>query len=251
MSESKEVTNWREQAAALAKEVRQEEQPDIVVMSLAGGMMSIMDTPVPNNEIEVVILKAASERTWYDRPFDPEDRSPPDCYAQKMGSDDPWNPTMVPAENVPNPPASTCAECPLSKLKSAPNGKGAACKLRRKIICASVSAASDPDAMARSQLMIINVPPTSGKNFNTYMQKLLSYEPHLPFGAITKISYVSSKKTLHEMKFDMVEQIQDDNILEAAFNRQQNVDGLLLVPYSYEQDEPEEEKSSSSKKRKY
>lgn len=226
------------------QEVKEEEQPAVVQLSLASGIMSIMEQQVPNNEIEVVILGVGTERALYDRPFDPDDKAPPDCYAQKLGNDDTFNPTMIPAENVPEPRSDTCANCDLSKMGSADRGKGPACKTRRRMVVAPASVVDNPGALGK-QLLLVNVPPTSGRNYSNYVNKIAS-QGLPPEGVITKISYKPSKKVMFEMHFDPVQPIENEEALAAIFTRAHEFTPLIVGGYSYEQ--PEGEEGSGSKK---
>jgi len=207
--------------------------------------MTIMDTPVPNNEIECVIVSVGVERTWYDRAYDPDDKSPPECYAQKMGNDDTFNPTMIPATNVPEPPAKSCAECDNSKMGSAKQGKGPACKTRRRIAVIPASHVNDPSKIG-TQVVLVSVPPTSGQNFSKHINGL-SAQGLPPEAAITKIKYGPSRKVMFEMTFEAVQPIEDEDFLRAIFPRVKGDEWgpLLLAGYSYE--EPEEEPANAGK----
>lgn len=238
----KEVVDWKAKMAARVQEVKDDEQPAVVQMSLAGGMMSILDQPLPNNEVDGVILLTGVERSWYDRPYDPSDKSPPDCYSQKLGTDDAFNPTMVPADNVPEPPAKTCAECPNSKMGSAPNGRGPACKTRRRMVVAPAGVVDRPDTLGK-QIMLVNVPPTSATNYSKYVNQLAASGVP-PEAVVTKIKYQPSKKTLHEMVFSPVDQIKSDDALSAIFGKAASFANLITAGYSYD----EESQAPGSKK---
>ena len=143
MAKSKEVAetgggalaDYKERLGAMAQDVVSEERPSTAVLSLAGGIMTYLDMPIEGNSLDVVVLAAGTERTFYDRPYNPDDRGPPDCYAQTTEAREG---NLIPASNVPEPPAASCAECPYSQWGSAkyPPGRGQACKLRRKLVCA-------------------------------------------------------------------------------------------------------------------
>lgn len=235
MSEGKGVVNWKERMAARVQEVKEDETPAVVSLKLASGIMSIMDQPVPNNQFEGVILKVGTERSYYARDYDPDDRSPPDCYSQILGNDDTFNPTTVPASNVPEPISDTCAECPMSKMGSASRGKGPACKTRRRLVVAPASVVDNPDSLGK-QLLLVNVPPTSGKAFSQYVNKLAANGVP-PEAAITKLKYGPDKKVMFSMSFDHVDNITDDAALMAIFSRADEFSGLITSGYNYEEEE--------------
>lgn len=249
MANGKELATWKEQMAARVQEVQEEEQPALSVLSLSSGMMQIGDAVVPNNKMDVVILAMGTERTFYDRPYDPDDKSPPECYSQKIGNDDTFNPTMVPADNVPEPVSDSCMSCPKSKMGSADAGRGPACKTRRKLICAPASVVGNAEALGK-QLLIVNVPPTSGKALTQYVQGLVG-QGLPPEAAITTISYGPDKKTMFAMKFDGVSPIQDDATLGAIFNRIEEFKPMVIQPYNYEFEEEEEAPAPKKGRKKY
>lgn len=245
MSEGKEVVNWNERLAGMAKEVAEQEQPDIVFLSLAGGMMSLLEQQLPGNKFEGVILTIGTERTWYDRPYDANDKGPPDCYSQIIGYDDTFNPNMVPADNVPHKPATNCADCPNSKLKSAPNGRGAACKTRRTLVMAP---ASIMEGNPIKQVLIVKVPPTSGKGFSGFVNGCTA-QGLPPQAVVTEIAYVQSKQTLYEMTFKPLKRIEDNAILSEIFTKAASFGPQLTSGFVYE--EPEAEPKAGGKKSKF
>jgi len=235
MSEGKEVVNWKERLAGMAKEVAEQEQPSIVYLSLAGGMMTVLDQQIPGDKMECVILAMGTERTLYDRPYDASDKSPPDCYSQKIGFDDTFKPTMTPADNVPQPRAERCEVCEFSKPKSAPNGRGPACKTRRTLVVAPVSIV---DGHPIKQVMIIKVPPTSGKGFSGFVNGC-SARGLPPQAMVVEVAYIKSKENLYEMTFKAVRPIEDNAVLTEIFDKASYYDPQLVGGYSYEEAEPE------------
>jgi hypothetical protein len=247
MTETKNLpADWKSHAANRVAEVREEEAPNLATVSLASGIMSIDDMAVPNNNLDVIIVAVGTERTFYNRPYDADDRSPPECYAQKVGNDDTFNPTMEPASNVPEPVSDSCATCPMAKLGSADTGRGPACKTRRKLICAPASVTQNPESLGKS-LVMINVPPTSGKAFSQHLIKLAAAGVPPEF-AVTNISYGPDKKTMFAMKFDAVENIEDDNVLGTIVGKLPEFEPMLTREYSYEE---EEKAPAENKKRKH
>ena len=59
MSESKEVRDWKKDAASAAEKTAQAERPTDSFISLQSGIMSYQDNPLPGNEVEVVVQAGA------------------------------------------------------------------------------------------------------------------------------------------------------------------------------------------------
>jgi hypothetical protein len=230
MSESKEVVNWKEQLAAEAKAVASREQPAVSQISLRGGQMTFMGEPIPGNILETVVLAASFERNYYNRPFDPEDKSPPDCYAKALAE-----PDLVPMGSKPE--AESCAACPLSEFGSAPVGGGQACKMRRKLVL------TPPDG--GEQLAFISTPPTSNRNWMAYSNKVAT-GLSLPFWAVvTRIKCVPHK-TWYMLEFEVVKPVEED-VLPGLHGMIARAEELLLQPI----DESEEEAPAPKKPKKY
>jgi hypothetical protein len=244
---SNDVVNWKEKMAARVQQVQGDETPAMSNLSLASGIMQIGDMAVPNNKMEVVILAIGTERTWYDRPYDPDDKSPPNCYSQKIGNDDPFNPTMIPADNVPEPPNEFCHGCYYSQMGTAISGKGPGCKTRRKLVVAPASIVGHPESLGK-QLLLVSVPPTSGKALSNYVMGLASHGIP-PEAAVTEIHYGPDKSTMFAMDFNPVSNIEDDATLAAIFSRQEEFNKLIIQPYNY--DAGEEPTPTGNKKRKH
>ena len=245
---SNEVVDWKAKMAASVVAHQEAEQASVSTISLASGTMTLMDQQVPNNTLDAIIVASGVERTLYLRDYDPDDKSPPDCYAQKIGNDDVFRPDMIPAANVPEPMAATCAVCQYSKLGSASRGKGPACKTRRRLVLAPASVVGHPDKLGK-QLVLLNVPPTSGQNYTGYLNKLLSTGLP-PEAVVTKIKYGPSKKYMFEMGFDLVAPITDDATLSAIFSNTDSFTPLILGGYNYEE-EPAPAPEPAKKSKKY
>ncbi len=57
-------------------------------------------------------------RKYYDKPYRPGDKSPPDCHSSDM---------KAPSPGSPSPQAKTCAECPQNRFGTGKDGRSMAC----------------------------------------------------------------------------------------------------------------------------
>ncbi len=219
--DKKEVVNWKDRMAESAKEVAKIERPEVGYISLRGGNMTYMNEPVPGNQMDVIVLAATYERTWYDHPFDPDDISPPQCYAKSRNE-----PTLAPAANVANPIAETCHECPYSKWESAASGRGQACKMRRKL---AITNLGDLDELA-----MLATPPTSNTVWSGYANKLSSAGLP-PWGVVTNIKCVPFK-TYYKLEFTQAGTLKDE-VLADIYPRVQKAEALLLEELDMSQGE--------------
>jgi hypothetical protein len=245
MSKSKELVDWK---AALGKQIdtvkKAVDHDGIPVISLKNGRMSMNDELLPNDEIEVVILAHTYERMWYDRAYDPDDKSGPDCFA--LGED---QYDMYPHENVPKPPNDACKGCPMAEFGSALQGKGPACKTRAKLLVMPAPANLDAAMLTSkdAEFALYKTQPTSVVNFSGkkgYL-KSLAANGMACWGAVTKISIKPHPKKMNETTFQAMRPLGEDAMMAAAYSRVPEAQEALLQAYTYEDEDEDKPKSET------
>ena len=244
MSESKEVADWKSALAADAEKVAKEERPGNSVISLKSGIMTYQDQPIPDNKLECVVIATSYARTWFDRPYDPDDVSPPECFANALEQAE-----LIPHINVSQPPSAVCSEkaCEYAVFGSAKQGNGPACKTRRKLMVMPVSGLENP---AEAEMAVIAAPPTSGKNWATYANRIASGSGLPPWAVTTTIVVKPHPKKQFEVTFEAGAPITDEATLAALHGRIAEAEAILLTPYTYEAEAPAEE-APAKKSKKY
>jgi hypothetical protein len=205
-------------------------------------MMMYHDQPVPNNELDVIVVASAAERCLYDGPYDPDNISSPVCFAQ---STDPRG--MVPHENVAEAQSESCDTCPKNRFRNNsydkaknPEGGGNWCKEYRKLLV--MPAGTQADDVATAEMAYMKVSPTSIKNWKDYVQKLVASQGIPPWAAETKIKVVPDKRTIHQIQFSGVRPLEGDSLLSAIHGRIEDAESMLLTPYTYDEEEDEDAK---------
>lgn len=231
---SKELTSWQSAMAEDAKKVAHNEGSDSSAITIQHGTMMYHDQPIPNNEIEGIVIASTTERCYYDSDYNPDKIESPACFAQSIESRG-----LTPHENVPEPQAEACDACPMAEFGSAKRGKGPACKTYRKIMLLPGAVAAEE--VAKSELAYLKVSPTSVKNWSKYAQALVASAGIPPWAAVTQVKVVPDKKTIHQVTFNGVGPIEDDELLSAIHARIEEAESKLLQPYTYEDEEEEAE----------
>ena len=234
-AESTELTSWQEDLQKDAKAVAHNEGSDSSAIVIQHGVMMYHDQPIPNNELDVIVVASSTERCYYDKPYDPYVISSPACFAQSLETRE-----LVPHENVPEPQAETFAECPLAEFGSAKVGKGPACKTYRKLIF--IPADTMAEDVPKAELAYLKVSPTSVKNWQKYAQQLVASAGIPPWAARTQIKVVPDKKTIHQVTFKGIDAIEDSEILAAIHARIEEAEGMILRPYTYDDEDGESSK---------
>ena len=208
---SKDVSDWK---AALKNTAQRQTQEGVgegmKYISLAGGLMSIGDDIIPNNTLECVILGSVIERSWYDRPYNPDDKSGPDCFAIASFKDN-----LAPHVDVPSPPCDSCGACPKAEFGTALQGKGPACKTRQRLIVMPTPAT--PEAVADGDLAMLKVPPTSVTNYTRYIRALGSNTQSF-WSVATMIKAAPHPKKQLEVTFTLAKPL-PEGIIAAVYAR--------------------------------
>ena len=132
-------------------------------ISLQGRKFTLPNGTTDNGPMTAVVLDHRNFNRYYTKPYDPQNPVPPQCFAIAKQFEDlsPEN-----HDNVEDPQASACSECPMNQFGSAPNGKGKAC---RNIVRLAIVA---PDATTDTQPMTLEVPPSALKHWNRFVNDL-------------------------------------------------------------------------------
>jgi hypothetical protein len=229
MSKSKEVANWQSALAAEAKQVAEVETTSGGYISLKGGCMTYKDEAVAGNALDVIVVANVTERSYYDRPYDPDDQGPPTCFAQAVEVAD-----LAPHSNVPTPANDTCKGCPKAEFGTALQGKGPACKTRRKLAVMPVSALQD--GIADAEIATMAVPPTSVGNFQKYIAKMATTLGLPPWAFSTTVSCAPHPKKQFEVSFAQIAPVAGDEYLGAIHARIEEATKGLMRPYEYDQE---------------
>lgn len=232
MSKGKELASWQQAIKDDAKKVAQNEGTDSSAITIQHGRMMYREQPVPDNELDVIVIASSTERCYYDKPYDPDKISSPACFAQSLETRD-----LVPHENVPDPQHTTCDGCPKAEFGSAKVGKGPACKTYRKLMF--IPAGTAAEDVPKAELAYMKVSPTSVKNWAKYAQQLVASAGIPPWAAKTKLKVVPDKKTIHQVTFQGLGPLEDQDLLQAIYSRIEDAEAKLLVPYTYDDEEEE------------
>lgn len=236
-SASRAIMPWDEEMARAAKKQSSVEKPMGMFKQIAvsGGVMTIDDKPVKNNEMRVIVLAATHENQYYDKPFVPGVPAVPACYA--FGNPDLEDPEaeMKPhpeAENKQGDDEGKCSGCWANKMASADTGKGKACGNVRRMIVTTEDALESAEAMAAAEARSFKVPVMSVKNWVSFVHTVDEDMSRPYWGVIAKVKVVPDQKSQWQVQFSFEELITFDAALYAALKkRTAQAAKDLQVPY--------------------
>jgi len=204
-------------------------------ISIRGGILSIDDTPVPDNELDVVVLCAVHENQMFDGPFNPNSPQVPMCYS--FGDPDAEDPeaTMVPHEKAKQPQdeGNGCAGCWANEMGSADVGRGKACKNVRRLAVVTSDALDSAADLEVAEVRTLKVPVMSVKGWASYVRSKLSEELNRPaWGVVTTIKVVPDAKSQFKITFQFKELINfDQDLYDALKSKIREVTPNLIAPY--------------------
>lgn len=168
-------------AAAVEADSREQESVGSYI-STRGKRFTYKDAPL-GEPLDVIVLGFSFLNEFYDTDYDPDDRTPPACYAVNMQEDD-----LVPPEDVRDRQAQNCEACPHNQFGSADKGKGKACGNKRRL---AVMLANDTSA--DPQVVLLKLPPSALKVWASYVKNLAKVLQRPPYGVITRFTFDPTK----------------------------------------------------------
>jgi len=246
--ETKDLVNWDERLAVQATDAAASERPAVSKISLRAGVMSYMDSPIPDNNLDCIVLASCIEHVWYDSDFDPDVITPPACFAlASLGTGDS---AIVPHEVVPSPVHENCGGCPKFEWGSG-KGRGKACSSRRRLALIPATALDNPDTIAAAEIAVLGVPVTSVKKWGTYVNVLSSSFQRPPWAMVTNISAAPHPKTMFTVNFKAVRKVESE-VLAALEQSIDNATNIIFQPFDMTvSSEDDTDVPAKGKKRKY
>jgi hypothetical protein len=256
-STSTALVNWEEELAKQADEAAKQEanSGSGQFFSLQGGMLVFNDQQLPNDEMVVVIVEGILENVYYTSGYDPDNPSPPTCFA--FGRDES---NIAPHESVValgQNPAATCRECPMNEWASAEKGRGKACSNRRRL--AMISAGKfgrngeflpyeNPEDFQTSLIGFMKLPVMSVNGYAKYVKQVAGALRLPPHGVFTKVKVVKDPKSQFRVLFEPLGKV-PQHLLGAIMARHQEARATIEFPYALEaaEDEPKERQPARGK----
>jgi hypothetical protein len=238
-STSTAITLWEQEMeqAAVAQSATEQHVGGYKSVSLKGGILSIDDNPVEDNEIRVVILSGIHENQMYEGNYNPEKPTTPSCYAFGDNEDE-----MSPHEASTNKQADLCSSCWANEWGSADIGKGKACKNVRRLVLITEDALESAESLEEAEERMLKLPVMSVKNWTTYVKDVLAEQLKRPsWGVVTTIKVVPDAKSQFRVQFKFEELVQFDQELYDAMKKkaeQARKNSASAYPVFEEDEEP-------------
>lgn len=236
-SKSTAVVPWEAEMAARAQKAAAAAKVQGLTkkISTRGGILSIDDTPVEDNELRVIILSAIPENQYYTSAYNPNQPTVPVCYAfGNPEADDPED-GMAPSDDVEDKQGDDdgqCASCWANKMGSADVGRGKACKNIYRVAVITEDALESAEDLRNAEVRMLNVPVMSVKNLTKYINKINDDMSRPPEAVVTLLKVVPDAKSQFQITFGFEELINfDGDLWEAMKAKRTEVNKDLVAPY--------------------
>lgn len=203
------------EVAALSKRL-QAPSGDRVTLTKTGGFK--LPDGTEGDSLNVVIVDFVATNSYFDKPYVKGDNQAPACFAIGAAN----NNDLVPSPNSPAPQAESCAECWANQWDSSPTSKGKACKNNRLL---ALTAPGEED----KELMLLKVPTTSMKSFDTYVDSV-ARAYRRPVRAVTTEITSNPSIDWENCSFGSPEPLPQNELLRVHARKQEAMDRLMVEP---------------------
>ncbi len=228
--------------------------------SIRSGQLSSPDgLQIPGNTMAVIIVDAILENVLYENKFDPDNPSPPTCFA--FSHEDA---TLAPHETVVEAGQAqheTCRGCRHNEWGTADTGRGKACRNVRRLALISAGTIDvstgrftperDPEHYEKAQVGYFKVPVTSVRGYAAYIKTVAGALRRPPHGVITRVRVVPDPKTQIRVLFEPLEPV-PDGLIGTVMRRHDEARASIEFPYDLTSREaPEPRPNTRQRRAKY
>jgi hypothetical protein len=233
---STSLVKWDEKFAQYAKAGKEQIQSiggTGLSISFGRGFIKVGDREIKSGKLNVVIIGYCAVNRFYKEAWDPNTKTPPDCYAFALAANDP---DMAPHASVVRKESARCADCPQNAFGTASVGNGKACTNNIRLGMLTEDSIEDADLISAAELGVGHVSPTNLKRWKKYVDDI-EEEHHRPVWAVvTEITSENDPKTQIKVSFKMVSLIDDQDAIDALEKRYLKIQEVLQVPYAAAQE---------------
>lgn len=260
------VTNYDEELAKLAGQsaTLTDSGGGGRFFSTRAGVLQFDDSPLPGNQMCVIIAAWCLENVYYTEAFDADNRAPPTCFAfcknpdekEEMGPNpEHFKDDMFEMQN------DTCEGCEQNEWGSNPKGRGKACSNRRRLACLPAGTYTsagrnggyelelfeDAEHFATADVAYLKVPVMSGKGFDNYVRDVAEQLKKPLFAVYTRVWLSPDPKSQFKVNFELIEPVSDE-MIPALLARYKKLHDEIDFPYvKFESDDEPAAKPAGKK----
>jgi len=207
--------------------------------SCKGGILAFNDSPLPGNQMAVVILDSVFENVFYEGEYDPSTPAPPTCFAFSHEEA-----SLAPHKSVIDhgqDQHASCQGCPMNQWGTADKGRGKACRNTRRIgmipagefdtKTGNFSAFTESEHFEKATVGFMKLPVTSVAGYATFVKQVAGALKRPPYGIFTRVRVVPDPKSQFKVIFEALSKA-PDSIMQALVARREEVMATIESPYN-------------------
>jgi hypothetical protein len=237
------MVKWDEKFAKYAKEAKSQTkelaQTFAPTVKFGRNSITVNGDQLRENRLDIVILNNCALNAFYKGAWDPDVKTPPDCFAigtySKDENDLPVLNPMVPHGNVKHPESAECKTCRQNERGSATTGKGKACGNRMRFALKLAKDVGNDVKAAETAQAVLS--PTNVGRFTKYQDEIMEEYGRPLWAVVTQVSSFDDPKTQIRVEFKFVELIDDNETLTQLEKDYNATLALLQQPYESVSDE--------------
>lgn len=260
-----EVLDWQkemEQQAEIAAATQRSSGGGGKFFSMLGGILQYDGTPMPGNQMAVIILADVLENSYYDTAYDPSTPTSPKCFAFAKTEADLEPHSAVDTDPYFERQNDVCQGCERNEWGSARVGRGKACSnvQRLAMIPAGVYKAQgkgrnttfeldlydDPEHFAKAEVAFMKLSVMNVRHYSTFVKQLAADMRRPPHGVIALVFIEPDPKSQFKVSFELIDTVPDE-FMPILMKRHAAEQASIDFPYQPPQvaEEPKPGKSAN------
>lgn len=216
--------------------------------STRAGVLQFDDVALPGNQMVGIIGAWCLENVFYEGAYDPDQRTPPTCFAFCKNPDEKDEmapPEIVDKEDVFERQSEQCDGCPHNEWGSAAQGRGKACSNRRRLAILNaglykpvgrgggyeLELYNDPEHYRTTEEAFLKLPVTSGKGFDAYVRDVAEQFKKPLFAVYTRIYLTPDPKSQFKVNFELIEPVENE-LIPVLLERYRKLHDGIDFPYT-------------------
>lgn len=249
-----DIVDYEAEMAALAGMAKEAEklQSGGSFFSTKAGVLAFGDTPLPGNQMAVVILDGIVENVYYGSTYSDDNRAPPKCFAFGREDDgtfvefDDVEPHKVVDEDTETfeRQHDQCKGCWANEWGSADVGRGKACGNRRRLAVIPAGSYSsigkgkgyeltlfdDEEIFAKADMAFLKLPVMSVKGYSQFVHSVAEDFKRPPSGVFARVWLEPDQKSQFRVNFEVLEEVPKE-LLRVMLKRAKEAQGAIAFPY--------------------
>jgi hypothetical protein len=218
------------------------EKPAGVSIGIKGKKFKYKDE-ILGRTAELVVVDFIRVNAFYDEPFHEDEIALPACMALSVTGED-----MAPLPSCPRKQNETCDGCEQNAWGSADVGRGKACAEQYKLAVLAVNPANKSEDYSNCPMAMITCPPTSKKNFGSYVRAVEDKTGRPPLAFLTEFGF-DDDYDHPVLTFEVAKPFKDAKTLSEILSRAGEAREMLMSPPDFSGNEKASAGGKKTKKK--